>query len=338
MTEPAPIEFGLFDWMDVSGRDIATHYDERMELVRRADAGGFRRYHVAEHHGTPLGLVSSPAVWLAAVARETARIRLVPTTFIVPFYDPLRLVEEIGMLDALSHGRLEVGIGKGSSPVEAAMFGFDRDMVAARYASAAPAILSALESGVYAGPDGDVELFVRSGRVPPFWYPTSNPESIAQAAARGQHTIFGFGFKSPSLEVIREHRDQYFAQATGAEPRFGILRHTLVADTDREAFALAERAFAEHHESFTWLWRKAGTAGSDEAPDLRDLVERHLFFVGSPDSVRDQVAHAVAVTGVNYLAGAFAWGGLPADAALRSLALFDAHVIRALTPAAPAAP
>ncbi|GAA1726398.1 LLM class flavin-dependent oxidoreductase [Microbacterium paludicola] len=259
MTEPAPIEFGLFDWMDASGRDTTTHYDERLALARRADEGGFARYHVAEHHGTPLGLVSSPAVWLAAVARETRRIRLVPTTFIVPFYDPLRLVEEIGMLDALSHGRLEVGIGKGSSPVEAAMFGFDRDTVA------------------------------------------------------------------------------YFAQATGAAPRFGILRHTLVADTDREAFALAERAFAEHHASFTWLWRKAGTPGSDDTPDLRDLVERHLFFVGSPESVRDQVSHAVDVTGVNYLAGAFAWGGLPADAALRSLDLFDEHVIPALTCRAAAA-
>ncbi|GGH36898.1 LLM class flavin-dependent oxidoreductase [Microbacterium album] len=342
------VEFGVFDWMDAApGRDTARVYEERLALARRADVRGIGRYHVAEHHGTPLGLVSSPAVWLAAVARETERIRLVPTTFIVPFYDPLRLVQEIGMLDQLSGGRLELGVGKGSSPIEAAMFGWDREEVAERYAAAAPAIMAALETGVFTPPGGgaDVELFIRPRRVPPFWYPTSNPASIAQAAARGQHTIFGFAFRSPSLAVIREHRDVYFAERERVErdlgvadgaPRFGILRHVLVAETDAEAFALAEAAFAEHYASFAHLWRRAGAAGYDETPDLRDLVDRHLMFVGSAESVRDQVVHAVEETGVNYLAGAFAWGGLPAEHALRSLDLFADHVIPAVGGRAPA--
>lgn len=344
MTEPAGIEFGLFDWVDASGRDTATHYDERIALVRRADASGFGRYHVAEHHGTPLGLASSPAVWLAAVARETERIRLVPTTFIVPLYEPLRLVQEIGMLDHLAHGRLEIGIGKGSSPVEAGFFGFDREQMAERYAAYAPAILDALKTGVFADPrTGErTELFVRPRAVPQVWYPTGNPDSVVQAASLGQHAIFGFAFKSPPLDVIREHRELYFAERAkapddGSVPRFGIMRHVVVADTDEEAFDLARAAFDEHYDSFSYLWRRAQTGQYGEVPDVRDLVDRHLFFVGSPGTVREQVAHVVSETGVNYVAGAFAWGGLPHDAALRSLELFDEHVIPAVSVQATAA-
>ncbi|WP_345751580.1 LLM class flavin-dependent oxidoreductase [Microbacterium rhizophilus] len=341
MTGSTAIEFGLFDWVDASGRDTATHYDERIALVRRADARGFGRYHVAEHHGTPLGLASSPAVWLAAVARETSRIRLVPTTFIVPLYDPLRLVQEIGMLDQLSHGRLEIGIGKGSSPIEAGFFGFDREEMAERYAAHTPAILAALETGVFTDPrTGErTELFVRPRAVPEVWYPTGNPDSVTQAASRGQNAIFGFAFRSPPLEVIREHRELYFAEraraaaerSDAATPRFGIMRHVVVADTDDEAFALARAAFDEHFDSFSHLWRRAQAGQYEQTPDVHDLVDRHLFFVGSAETVREQVAHVIARTGINYLAGAFAWGGLPHEAALRSLELFDEHVIPAVT-------
>jgi alkanesulfonate monooxygenase SsuD/methylene tetrahydromethanopterin reductase-like flavin-dependent oxidoreductase (luciferase family) len=117
------LEFGLFDWVDAApGRSVADVYDDRLRILAEADAGGFATYHLAEHHGTPLGLAPSPGVFIAAAARVTERIRLAPTTFVVPLYQPLRLAEEITMLDQLSHGRLDVGVGKGSSPHEIAMY------------------------------------------------------------------------------------------------------------------------------------------------------------------------------------------------------------------------
>ena len=121
---PQDVTFGLFDWIDAApGRTPGEVYQSRLRLLTEADRGGFSVYHLAEHHGTPLGLAPSPALFLAAAAQATQRIRLAPTTFIVPLYDPLRLVQEICMLDQLSGGRLEIGVGKGSSPHEAAMFG-----------------------------------------------------------------------------------------------------------------------------------------------------------------------------------------------------------------------
>jgi alkanesulfonate monooxygenase SsuD/methylene tetrahydromethanopterin reductase-like flavin-dependent oxidoreductase (luciferase family) len=338
------LEFGVFDWLDVAaGRDTAALYDDRLALVRRADVGAFSRYHLAEHHGSPLGLASSPAVFLAAVAALTQRIRLVPTTFILPFYDPLRLAQEIGMLDQLSHGRLEIGIGKGSSPYEAAMMGLSKEDTAERFELVLPAILESLETGVFTPPrEGaePIELFVKPSAVPPLWYPTSNAASIPITARKGHHTIFGFGFTSPPLEDIRTHADAYFATraeadaASGTEsgdvPRFGILRHVVVAGTDAEALELATQAFADHQTNFVHLWRKNGSDRNATDRTISELVEGGLFFAGSPQTVADQVAHAVEVSGVNYFAGAFAFGSLSREASLHSMDLYDNHVIPAV--------
>jgi alkanesulfonate monooxygenase SsuD/methylene tetrahydromethanopterin reductase-like flavin-dependent oxidoreductase (luciferase family) len=332
------LEFGVFDWVDVAeGRDTATMYDERLALVKQADSGRFSRYHVAEHHGSPLGLASSPGLFLAAVAAVTSRIKIVPTTFIVPLYDPLRLVQEIGMLDQLSHGRLEVGVGKGSSPIEAAMYGFTPADMSDRYDEFLTAIVTALHSGVFSRAESEgIELFVRPQRVPPFWYPTSNPKSIPMLAEQGFNTIFGFGFVSPPLEAIREHRDTFFAaraqadperDVQAAHPRFGMLRHVFVAETDAEATRTANAAFVDHYRSFAHLWVKAGSDRVSASLDLDELVAANRFFVGSPETVTEQIAHAVTVSGVNYLAAAFAWGSLSRPAASQSMSLFNDKVI-----------
>ncbi|WP_417564003.1 LLM class flavin-dependent oxidoreductase [Microbacterium sp.] len=331
------LEFGVFDWVDVAkGRSISETYDDRLAIAQRADRGGFERYHVAEHHGATLGLAASPGLFAVAVARKTERIRLAPMTFVVPLYEPLRLAEELAMIDQLSHGRLELGIGKGSSPIEARMFDLSPEQMQQRYDSFLPRILEALETGVYRNDAGEeFPLTIRPAqRQFTTWYPTSNPESIQRAAVNGQNTIFGFAFKSPSLDVIRERRDIYFdARATvasaGKHPRFGVLRHVFVAATEAEAWDAAERAFVDHYDNFTWLWRQHGI-DQPPLPDLRRLVDDHLFFVGSVESVTDQVSHVVETTGVNYVAGAFSWGSLPVADALTSIDLFDTRVVPAV--------
>jgi len=332
------LEFGVFDWLDVNNkRSIAETYDDRIAIARRADQGAFERIHYAEHHGATLGLAASPGLFATAVARETERIKLAPMTFIVPLYDPLRLVQEIAMIDQLAHGRLELGIGKGSSPIEAKMFGFSAEEMQARYDAFVPAILEALETGVFISPitGEQIDLIIRPSGPYTYWYPTSNPESIAKAAQNGQNTIFGFAFKSPPVEVIRERRDIYFeARAALGEtgerhPRFGILRHVVVADTDEAAFEIAEKAFIDHYDNFTWLWRKHGV-DQPAQPNLRQLVADRLFIVGSAESVIEQVTDLVKATGVNYFASAFSWGSLDVADALTSVDLFDTKVIPAV--------
>jgi hypothetical protein len=104
VSAPRGVRFGIFDWMDDSGAGLAEMYEQRLKLVELADRGDFYAYHQAEHHGTPLGLAPSPNVFLAAAAARTRRLRLGTLVNVVPLYDPVRLVEEICMLDHLSRG------------------------------------------------------------------------------------------------------------------------------------------------------------------------------------------------------------------------------------------
>src|SRR6266851_6126064 len=112
------MKIGLFDHVEHGRRPLATLFDERLAFAKAADEAGIYCLHVAEHHATPLNMVPVPGVYLGALARLTKRIRLGPLVYLLPLYSPLRLIEEIGMLDQLSYGRLDVGVGRGISPFE----------------------------------------------------------------------------------------------------------------------------------------------------------------------------------------------------------------------------
>src|ERR1044071_7174553 len=96
------VQFGIFDWLDESGRAIGETYEERLRMLELADRSGFYAYHLAEHHATELSTVPSPHLFLAAAAQRTTRLRLGPLSVILPLYEPIRLLEEIAMLDQLS--------------------------------------------------------------------------------------------------------------------------------------------------------------------------------------------------------------------------------------------
>src|SRR6266851_6281807 len=104
--------------MDRAGGALGAQYQDRLALIEAYDRLGFHAYHVAEHHATPLGMAPSPSVFLAAVAQRTRQLRFGPLVYALPLHHPLRLIEEICMLDQLSRGRLEIGFGRGSVPIE----------------------------------------------------------------------------------------------------------------------------------------------------------------------------------------------------------------------------
>ena len=102
------LEFGVFDHLDRNDLPLREYYEQRLKVIEAFDRGGFYAYHVAEHHFTPLGMAASPGIFLSAVAQRTTTLRFGPLVYILPFYHPLRLAEEICMLDQLSGGRLEL--------------------------------------------------------------------------------------------------------------------------------------------------------------------------------------------------------------------------------------
>ena len=122
---------------------------------------------MSEHHSTPLNITPSPSVFLAAVTQRTKRIRLGALVYVLPTHHPLRLAEEICMLDHLSRGRIEVGVGRGASPHELHYFGVDSEQSPAMYVEAYDVIKQALtqaESISRANIFGSKTCRSRSGR------------------------------------------------------------------------------------------------------------------------------------------------------------------------------
>jgi alkanesulfonate monooxygenase SsuD/methylene tetrahydromethanopterin reductase-like flavin-dependent oxidoreductase (luciferase family) len=348
------VSLGLFDWVDADGvRPAGQLYRERLDLLADAESGGFDIYHLAEHHGTPLGLVPSPSVFLAAAAMRTSRIRLCPLVYVLPLYLPARLAEEIAMLDQLSQGRLEIGFGKGGNPYELLAYGIDPGDAQRRYDEIFEEVMRSLRTGTIGAP-GQVarsaEMPIRTRQVPhpPIWYPSSNPRSVPLLGQRGINTILGFSFRSPSIEETRLRRDEYFAGAAAAPPesvtggagmptpRFGIMRNIYVGESDRDARERAVEAMEVFYEQFTAVWRRHGDQGFAVVQDFARAIEQGLVIAGSAAAVRAQLTEIMRACGCNHFAGAFAFGSLSYAEARSSLARFAAEVapaLRALEPA-----
>src|SRR6516225_7232475 len=175
------VRFGLFDWLDESGRGIGPTYEERLRMLELADRVGFYSYHLAEHHATELSTVPSPNLFLSAVAQRTRRLRMGPLSYILPLYSPVRLLEEICMLDQLSDGRFDLGISRGSfgEHIEG-----DPEKARAMFNEALSVILGGISGGEidFHGEHYQFNHLITRLRpvqrpYPPIWYPTSNAGS-----------------------------------------------------------------------------------------------------------------------------------------------------------------
>jgi alkanesulfonate monooxygenase SsuD/methylene tetrahydromethanopterin reductase-like flavin-dependent oxidoreductase (luciferase family) len=340
----AAVTFGLFDWVDADGvRDPGQLYAERLELLAEAERQGFDIYHVAEHHGTPLGLVPSPGVFLAAAAMRTTRIRLCPLVYVLPLYEPTRLAEEIAMLDHLSAGRLEIGFGKGGNPYELLPYGIDAGEAQRLYDRNYDILMRTLATGAIGTSGGaQMPLLTRQRPHPPLWYPSSNPESIPRLGAMGINTILGFSFASPSAEATRRRRDEYFegvavapagtamGGAGASTPRFGLMRNVYVGESDAAARQRVIEAMDVFYQQFTAVWRRHGDARFGQPQDFGRAIEDGRLIAGSAATVRTQLAGLLQASGCNHFAGAFAFGSLSYDEARASLLRFGAEVAPAL--------
>jgi alkanesulfonate monooxygenase SsuD/methylene tetrahydromethanopterin reductase-like flavin-dependent oxidoreductase (luciferase family) len=188
--------FGIFDSFNLGDSAPGPVIAGRLDFAVAAEAAGIGHYHVTEHHGTPLSVCPAPNLFLAALSQRTTRLRMGALVYVLPAHEPLRLAEEIAVLDQLTHGRLDVGVGSGVSPYELAYFGIDAGQARARYAETLDLVTRALATGrmTHAGTllrDYDVELSV--GPVqrphPPLWYASSNTGTAEWAGAHDVNFI-----------------------------------------------------------------------------------------------------------------------------------------------------
>ncbi len=334
------LDFGIFDHLDATGAPLGRFFDERLRLIELIEQAGFAGYHLAEHHSTPLGMAASPSVFLAAAMQRTTKLRLGPLVYVLPLYHPLRLYEEICMLDHLSGGRLMVGVGRGGALLEHQRFGIDPTDAPAMYHEAFAVLLRAFEADVldfegkfYRYKDYVVQAKPVQKPHPPLWYGAPNAEAIAWAAPRSVNVV-SLGPAERARAIAERYRTEWAAlkrdQAT--LPKIGITRHIVVADTDAEAQRVAQPAYRRWRDAMEFIWRRSNVEfvlKQIYPMEFSELERIGHGIAGSPATVRDYVTALQRDTGVNYVLCQMVFGDMKFNDASHSIELFAREVMPA---------
>lgn len=335
------MQFGVFDHLDDSGLALGEFYENRLRLVEAYERAGIHVYLTAEHHATPLGLSPSPSVFHAAVAQRTRRIRFGPLVYTLALYHPLRLFEEICMLDHMSGGRFQLGVGRGISPFELGYYGVNPDQAQARYLESYEVVMQALANAQreprelsFAGTHyqfSKVPLTLAPKQLPhpPLWYGIGNPDSVPWCVANRCNVVSNAPLDAVRAMTTRYRREwQAAGQPQTSLPLMGTTRHLVIAPTEREATDLARRAYTRWYASFMHLWVKNDAKPGAYFPSTWDqLAAAGRALAGTPATVREQLAQQIERAGVNLILTRFAFGDLAYEASLRSVELFAGDVM-----------
>ena len=329
------LEFGVFDHLDRNDLPLREYYEQRLKVIEALDRSGFYAYHVAEHHFTPLGMAPSPSVFLSAIAQRTTRLRFGTFVYALPVHHPLRVLEEICMLDHMSGGRLEIGFGRGSVPFEISYYGQNAEERQQIYAERLELILKAFTvktltwNGRYDQFENvpmEMESFQKPH--PPLWYGAHSPDSAERAARKGLNMVTNDMPDNARAIVARYRQIWRDVQGPATLPKMGVVRFIVVADSDASAMAIARRAYLRWRASFTYLSELNGTMPNSplRAESFDALIGQGQAIAGSPETVRAFLAAQVEDSKVNYIVGQFCFGDLTLEEMLRSVELFSTQV------------
>jgi alkanesulfonate monooxygenase SsuD/methylene tetrahydromethanopterin reductase-like flavin-dependent oxidoreductase (luciferase family) len=333
------MEFGVFDHLDRNDLPLKDYYETRLQLIEAYERAGFYAYHLAEHHATPLGMAPSPSVFLAAVAQRTHRLRFGPLVYALPLHHPIRLIEEISMLDQLSGGRLEIGFGRGASPMEIALYGQDPAKAERIYGESLEIILEGLTTGAvdfrgefFSFKNYILEVEPLQKPYPPIWYGVHSVPSAERAARRKLNMVSLDS--APDTRGFTDRYRQVWRETAGEPqtmPKMGIGRFIVVAETDRDALEAARRAYPVWHRSFYHLYTLLGGAPAHPRPANFDgVIKTGQGIAGSPETVSAFLQDQLTISGATYIVGQFAFGDLSHAECVRSLDLFTQHVMPSL--------
>lgn len=281
-----------------SGQSLAELYRDHLEEAVLAEELGFDAVWASEHHFSPDAWSPAPFPFLSAVAARTRRVRLGTYVLLLPLHNPLRIAEDVAVLDNLSNGRVDLGVGVGSSPREFKTFGVPIENRLGRTFEALRIIEKCFagEEFSHAGkyydfPDVHMTTTPVQRPGPPILVAAMGPQSVAWTARRGYHMAAGAGRGHDYyLAALRQHGHDPASKTIASIP---IRVH--VADTREAAWDDVEPGlhqvlhFYRNHGS-----PDSGTRGTEPlGPRLPPVGEfRHIpeighggapFAVGTPD-------------------------------------------------------
>jgi len=240
------VQFGIFNVMQQRQREKSSHQilTEAVEQTKVAEELGFSTNWYAEHHFSNYSLCPSPLLMAAHCAGATSRIRLGTAVVVPPLYTPARLLAEIAMVDSLSNGRLELGIGNGYQTYEFERFGVDLDNNKAMTMEMVDMIERGLTQDTfsyqgthYQQPETAINVRPLQTPHPPIWFASNDPMFVTRAARSG-YTIFTSGVLGSDnrLARTRAHMDGILSE-DGQDPaslKVAVLRFAFVSDDKKE--------------------------------------------------------------------------------------------------------
>jgi alkanesulfonate monooxygenase SsuD/methylene tetrahydromethanopterin reductase-like flavin-dependent oxidoreductase (luciferase family) len=340
------------------GMTPAQRYQQLWDELALCDEHGFDYAFAVEHHFRPYeALMPAPAVYCAMAAAHTKRLRIGPMGYIVPLYDPLRIVEEAAVLDNVLGGRLELGLVSGIAPDYFTPYKADFQNRRAITNEALSFVKTAFSAEGKFSFNGqfhqyeDLQLSVRPVQkpYPPMWIESRDPPTLELLAREGIHT--GYVFFMPRPEVAPRYREylRLWQQAGHADkPNTSYWTLVYVDETDEIAIEKIKPHF-EH--AFTRVFsvrevdgvmkpqlaenaeRRGEHSSAEIARHLTDveyLIDRNLVFVGSPTTVARSIQRAAEEGMFNTLLCELNFGALGDADLKRSIKLFGTEVIPAL--------
>jgi alkanesulfonate monooxygenase SsuD/methylene tetrahydromethanopterin reductase-like flavin-dependent oxidoreductase (luciferase family) len=316
------VKLSAFTVVDDLGPD-RDRYREVLELATTAESAGLSGIWVAEHHFNPSGLCPSPPVLLAACAARTRRLRLGSLVSVLTFHRAVDVAEEYSLLDRISGGRVNLGLGSGYIPTEFEGFGIDPAARHERFDRAYATVIDAMAGHeVNVGEPGarPVRLNVLPVQSPhpPLWIAVQRREAIPFVARRGASVaLIPYATVQDREELAAEIREFRSALPPHARAEVAAAVHIYVgAHPDRARRAFREYLTSRLRTQSTHYQAKAARDPHHASPEALESAGFALF--GSVEEVAPRLRELSAV-GVDEVLGIFDFGGLAPDDALGSV-------------------
>jgi alkanesulfonate monooxygenase SsuD/methylene tetrahydromethanopterin reductase-like flavin-dependent oxidoreductase (luciferase family) len=292
--------------------DLASVYARALERIEIMDQTGYDAVWLAEHHFSSFSVCPSINMMGTLVAARTKRLRIGTAVSLAAFYHPLRLAEEVALLDVLSGGRVNWGAGRGFARVEFEAFGVAAEQSAARFREAVDIVLAAWnnERLTFAGEYfrfNDVEVLPKPAQRPhpPVWMAATSEPAIEWAASRGFSILMDPHATQRDIARKRRFYDERLAAAGFAAAGRDIPTARLIAlaDTTAEAAAVARRGAGWLHNAYVGPQHKGIVQETRDygGNDPVEVYVRDVILHGTPASVLEQIAELRETAALNYL-------------------------------------
>lgn len=312
------------------------YYREALEEVTRAEERGFDSAWMEEHHAVTNHYWPSPLPVLAGFATRTTSLQLGTDILVAPFYHPVRLAEDVALLDIMSGGRFTLGIAIGYKPDEFALYGADLAKRGARFEEQL-AIMHALWrgdpvsfAGRYYTVEGRLEPTPITKPHPPVWIGGWGDLTLKRAATLADNWIPGPTADLARLVAGKRAFLENRRAAGRTEPitEWPLTRDVIIAETEDEARALAEEhIMIAYRREYAGGWRHPFIDASI-ATDLDHLMADR-FIIGGPDRCIAQIRRFVEQYGMTHLICRTFFPGMAHAHILREIDLISREVMPA---------